>query len=580
MEKRWSYRPTPSSEQVERLSRAIHVNETLACLLIQRGITTFDDAKDFFRPSLDDLHDPFQMCGMHEAVQRMTVAMQEKREKILIYGDYDVDGTTAVSLVYSFLRNLHPDIDYYIPDRKQEGYGISDQGIAYALERGVTLIITLDCGTKDLEKIKKARRQGIDFIVCDHHEPGDQLPEAVAVLNPKRADCPYPFVELSGCGIGFKLLSAYCVRHGVPLQALYRYLDMLAISIAADIVPITGENRILAHWGMRKMLEDPCLGIRKLLAAAGHFPDERSGQYTLNISNVVFVVAPRLNAAGRMAHARLVVELLTATDEQEAERIANLLELRNTERRDYDTQQTQQAMDMIAEEEDITEETNTTVLYHEAWHKGVVGIMASRCVEKYYRPTVILTKSNGSLTGSARSVDGFDLHAALNECADLLEKFGGHQQAAGLTLSPDKLDQFRLRFEEIVTRRLTPEQKIPLFEIDCELNFADITPKFWRVLKQFAPFGPGNMNPLFVTRQVVDAGCVPVGAKIVPPPHLRFRVQQQDSPVMEGIGFGLAHYYPRIADGEPFQLCYTLEENHFRGQTRLQLQVKDVKFDD
>ena len=575
MESRWLLKDLPDAPQVRLLAGALNVDDTLAGLLVQRGVTSFDQARNFFRPQLDALPDPFCMRDMEVAVARLNTA-QERSEQILIYGDYDVDGTTAVALVTGFLRRFFPAVDYYLPDRHREGYGLSQAGVDHAVATGATLLITLDCGIKAVDNVAYARRQGVDVIICDHHEPGAVLPDAVAILDPKRHDCPYPHSNLSGCGVGFKLMWAYCLHHQVPTEALLPSLDLVAVSIAADLVPIVGENRILAYYGLQQLCRQPRPGLRALLEVAGLEPQE-DGTYNLDISKVVFVIGPRLNAAGRVAHARTAVELLLAQTDDEARPAARQLQALNETRRGHDQSNTHHALRMIADDPALRD-APATVLFHADWHQGVAGIVASRCLGSYYRPTVILTQGDdGALTGSARSVENFDLYAAVASCADLLDRFGGHTQAAGLRLAPDKLVDFRTRFNAVVAATLLPEQSVRQIDVDCELTLSHISGRFFRVLRQFGPFGPGNMQPHFVARGLTDAGCAPVG-RAEPPAHLRICVRQHNGPVIKGIGFGLAHHYPRIAAGEPFDLCFTLEEESFRGQKTVRLNVKDVRF--
>ncbi|WP_247237502.1 single-stranded-DNA-specific exonuclease RecJ [Telluribacter sp. SYSU D00476] len=567
-EKRWIVRSELTPEQVQTahdLAQAISINPFLSTLLVQRGITDFDSARDFFRPELSHLHDPFLMQDMDLAVERLCEAMANG-EKILVYGDYDVDGTTSVALFYGFLRKIYDKLDYYIPDRYAEGYGVSWQGIDWAEENGFTLIVTLDCGIKSIDKVEEAKKRGIDFIICDHHRPGSELPPAVAVLDPKREDCLYPYKELTGCGVGFKLLQAFCLQNGQELDMLYEYLDLVVVSIAADIVPITGENRVLAYYGLQRLNSNPCTGVRALIQVAG-FTTE------LDITKVVFGLGPRINAAGRIKHAKEAVRLLLCDDEEEASTFAFEINKHNTERRTFDTSITEEALTMIQQDGWLSQ-ANSTVLFKQDWHKGVVGIVASRCIEHFHRPTIILTHSNGKATGSARSVPGFDVYEAIEECADLLEQFGGHTFAAGLTLPVENVDAFRLKFEEIVTSRIQPEQLIPMIDIDLELDLKDINWKFYNVLRQMAPFGPGNMLPVFVSRDVHVAG----RPTIMKSKHIKFDVYQGDSPAFTAIGFSMAHLYPDLMSGKPFSICYQLEENNFRGNKSLQICLKDVKF--
>lgn len=578
MEKRWVFIPKPNPEQVESLAAAVNINTSLAALLVQRGIRDFDRAKAFFRPELTHLHSPFLMKDMDKAVNRIVQAI-ENEQKILIFGDYDVDGTTAVSLVYSFLQEFYPhNIDYYIPDRYTEGYGVSYQGIDWAAEHGFSLIIALDCGVKSVAHVAYAQEKNVDFIICDHHLPDKVLPAAVAVLDPKRADCQYPYKELSGCGVGFKLMQAFCEQMQIPQERLYPYLDLVVVSIASDIVPITGENRVLAFWGLKQVCTAPRVGLKALLDVAGFSPSELTGRYDLQISHLVFGVGPRINAAGRIAHAKAAVKLLLEKNELKAAEFAKNINLRNDERRDFDSNITQEALEMI-ETDPFLQTAKSSVLFRPDWHKGVVGIVASRCIEKYYRPTIILTESNNKATGSARSVEGFDVYEAISACADLLEQYGGHTHAAGLTMPLQNVEKFRQRFEQEVTARITPAQLVPQIEIDGVLMLNQITPKFYNIIKQMSPFGPANMQPVFVSENVVDTGYSRVlEGKNGKYEHLKLSVRQADGTTANGIAFGMAEFYPKISEGQPFKLCYTIEENNFRGNVSLQLMVKDIQF--
>ncbi len=487
MEKRWVYGSIPPSDHITEFGKILNLNPYLTTILLQRGICDFDSAKKFFRPSLDQLHDPFLMKDMNEAVNRLKSAI-DSNEKILIYGDYDVDGTTAVSLVFSYLRSFYPACDFYIPDRYTEGYGVSEAGIKWAEQNGFTLIIALDLGIKAADMVTLAGIKGIDFIICDHHLPGREIPNAVAVLDPKREDCDYPFKELSGCGLGFKLLQAFAKKYR-DQEELYDYLDLVAVSIASDIVPINGENRILAHFGLLKLNKNPRPGLKALKEIAAIKND-------LDVSGVVFTLGPRINAAGRVAHARASVELLTSKTEEDATALAEKVNIKNDLRREYDLSITEEAIAMIESDEGLRS-AKSTVLFKDTWHKGVIGIVAARCVEKYYRPTVILTESNDKITGSARSVKDFDLYKAIHECSDLLEKFGGHKYAAGLTLDRRNLTLFKNRFEEVVSLSITEEMRIPVVEVDLVIPLDVINAKFLNILKQMAPFGPENQKPVF-----------------------------------------------------------------------------------
>jgi single-stranded-DNA-specific exonuclease len=565
MEKRWVLQEPASDEEIQQLSAAINVNPALANLLIQRGITTYDEARAFFRPSLKMLHDPYLMKDMDHAVHRLLLAM-ERQEKILIYGDYDVDGTTSVALAYGFLSSIYEHIDYYIPDRYKEGYGISEEGIRYASENDFSLIISLDCGIRAVDLVNEARKQNIDFIICDHHRPGEQLPPAHAILNPKQVGCPYPFKELCGCGVGFKLLHGLCVKTKKYQKELVTWLDLVAVAIAADIVPISGENRILSYFGLIRLNESPRPGLKALANLAGLRSE-------IHIDNIVFGFAPRINAAGRMEHAKAAVQLLLADNEESAVKLANELNIQNTERRGYDTSMTQEALEMIAQDEALRD-AKTTVLYKEDWHKGVVGIVASRCIEKYYRPTIILTESHNKASGSARSVDGFDVYSAIEECSDLLEQFGGHKYAAGLTMPIENIPLFQKKFEEAVSRRITEDQLTPLVSIDVKIELADINQKFYGIIKQMAPFGPGNMRPVFVSENLITYGY----PQILKEQHLKFSLRQEGKDkVYNAIGFGMAHLYETVLNGKPFKMAYTIDENHYNGKTTLQLMIKDIK---
>lgn len=565
MEKRWIIKEKPEDKVVQQLSSEINVRPALATLLVQRGITTYDQAKSFFRPSLKQLHNPFLMKDMDHAVNRLVLAMK-REEKILVYGDYDVDGTTSVALVYGFLQQIYPHLDFYIPDRYSEGYGVSEKGIQYAVEQGCTLIIALDCGIRAVNLISQARGQGIDFIICDHHRPGDQLPPAHAILNPKQKGCSYPYQELCGCGVGFKLLQGFCQQISKYSTELYQQIDLLAVAIAADIVPMTGENRILSYFGLKKLNESPRPGLKALAHLAGLHAE-------ITIENVVFGFAPRINAAGRMKHAHAAVALLLAENEEKGLQLADGLNLHNTERRNFDSSITREALDMIESEHSL-KDAKSTVLFKNDWHKGVVGIVASRCIEKYYRPTIILTESNQRATGSARSVEGFDVYEAISACADLLEQFGGHTHAAGLTLAIENIPLFQKRFEEVVSSRITEEQLIPQLMIDADISLPEITKRFYKVIQQMGPFGPGNMRPVFVSENLRVNG----SPQIMKDKHLKFYVRQAGAATeLCAVGFGMADLYDLVKGGVSFRMAYTIEENHFNGNTALQLMVKDIK---
>jgi single-stranded-DNA-specific exonuclease len=570
MDKYWKIKENGLRTDVDKLVYELNINHVLANLLVQRGIFTFDAARDFFRPEMKNLHDPFLMKDMEAAVNRLNEAISAN-QKILVYGDYDVDGTTSVALTYSFIRKRYSNIDYYIPDRYSEGYGVSFKGIDYASDHQVSLIIALDCGIKAMEKVSYAKSKGIDFIICDHHTPGDSLPEAIAVLDPKRSDCQYPFPDLSGCGVGFKLLQAFSIRNNIPSDELLEYIDLLAVSIASDIVPITGENRILTHFGLKKLEENPCIGLKAIKCVAG-VEDK-----PLSVEDIVFRIGPRINAAGRMESGKQAVDLLISGNADEAFLLCDKINTHNQTRRNIDKNITEEA---IKEIKTFNKKYKySTVLYNPDWHKGVVGIVASRLIESYYRPTIVLTESNGFATGSARSVDGFDLYEAINECSSLLESFGGHMYAAGLTLKKDNVQKLRDRFEEVVSERIAPEQLVPQIEIDGELNFADITPKFYRILKQFEPFGPGNLNPVFFAENVADNG---QGKRVgTSGEHLKMNLIQEENPFddMPAIAFGQGAKFEKITGGNTFDIAYSIAENYFRGETKLQLNIKDIKTD-
>jgi len=546
------------------LQQSLQIDHRLAVILTQRGVTNFEEARLFFRPQLSHLHDPFLMKDMDKAIARIEKAIAGK-ENILIYGDYDVDGTTSVALAYGFLKNYHSKIDFYIPDRYKEGYGVSIQGIDYAASHGFSLIIALDCGIKAVDKIAYAASRGIDFIICDHHLPGENIPKAAAVLDPKRQDCNYPYKELSGCGIGFKLIQAFAQQRNIPFEKVSCYLDLVVVSIASDIVPITGENRVLAHFGLQKLNNDPCTGLRALMDLSG-----KREQYT--ISDVVFTIGPRINAAGRIDDAKHAVRLLISEDQAEARDKGLLINLKNTERKEFDTSITQEALAMIDADPALINR-KTTVVFNESWHKGVIGIVASRLTEKYYRPTIVLTQSNGHAAGSARSVLGFDLYEALSCCSDLLEQFGGHKYAAGLTIKTENIPAFQQRFEEVVAASIPDELLVQEISIDVRLKLEHITPKFIRILNQFAPFGPQNMTPVFLSSNVYTYG----SASIVGNNHLKMTVQQENSLVFECIGFGLGDYLPLVKKGLPFDICYSIEENVWKEKRTIQLNVKGIR---
>ncbi len=563
---RWTLLPKPEQDAVRDLSNVIRVSPLIASLLLQRGIRTYEDALRFFRPELSHLHDPFLMKDMDRAVSRIEKALREG-QNLLVYGDYDVDCTTAVALVSSYLLERYPNVATYIPDRYSEGYGVSFAGIDFAHDNDVDLIIALDCGIKAIDKVAYAKEKGIDFIICDHHRPGDQLPEAVAVLDPKRSDCTYPYDELCGCGIGFKLIQAMEEKAGRPVEGILHYLDLVATAIAADIVPITGENRVLTFYGLKVINQKRRPGIRAILNTVK--------KSELNVTDVVFIIAPRINAAGRMEHGRYAVALLTETDHAKAEEMAGAIERFNTERRTLDQEITEEALVQIRENKE--ENRCTSVVFKESWHKGVIGIVASRLTETYYRPTLVFTRSGDKLAASARSVRGFDLYDALEACKDHLEQFGGHKYAAGLTLTEDQYEDFKARFEEVVSSTISPEMLRPEIRIDAEIGLEEITPKFMRILKQFEPFGPGNMKPVFLTHHLRDSGYAKgVGED---EKHLKLAVQQGRSNPVQAIGFGLGDKLPLVKDGGRFSAVYSLEENHWNGQVSLQLKIRDIRPD-
>ena len=557
------------AEKVNRLAAEIGIDRVLAELLVKRGVETFEQARAFFRPSLSNLHDPFLMKDMDLAVERLHKAVTEG-EKILIYGDYDVDGTTAVALVYSYLKRFTSSIDFYIPDRYDEGYGVSVKGIDWAAENGFTLIITLDCGIKAIEKTLHAKEKGIDMIICDHHLPEDRIPPAVAVLDPKREDCNYPFDDLSGCGVGFKLMQAYAQFRDISFDTLEPFLDLLVVSISSDLVTMVGENRVLAYYGLKVLNENPGKGLLAMIELSNLEPGH------ITIDDIVFKIGPRINAAGRMESGRLAVELLTATESDKAKMIGEQINNNNNERKSIDREITQEALEMVQSGQCLASE-NVTIVYNPNWNKGVVGIVASRLVEAFYKPTVVLTKSNGFVTGSARSVAGFDLYESIESCADLLENFGGHVYAAGLTLKEENLTEFSARMNKFVAGKINADMLTPIVEIDEKLDFSQITPKFFRILKQFQPFGPGNGNPVFITENVYDVGNGrKVGAGGV---HLKLDLIQEDQPYHQiaAIAFNMADYYDYIKSGNPLDVCYSIVENYYRGNSTLQIRVRDLR---
>ena len=566
-QKIWKLKVKPDEQKVYKLSKELGVSKAICELLVSREIDTFEKAKTFFRPQLSMLHDPFLMKDMDKAVNRMIAAVTSK-ERIRVYGDYDVDGTTSVSLMYSFLKSQNAYCDYYIPDRYLEGYGISYAGIDDALEKGITLMITLDCGVKAVEKIAYAQTKGLDIIICDHHRPGEILPNAYAVLDPKRSDCEYPFKELCGCGVGFKLMQAYLKLQGLDEKIAFDYLDLLAVAIGADIVPIVGENRVLAFYGLKLLNEKPRPGMQALIKE-----HKRVGEMT--ISDVVFTIAPRINAAGRMKHAHNAVSLLIEKNKFQAVKTANEIEEYNNDRRAHDQQIAKEALLQIIENKE--EYKSSTVVFDPNWHKGVIGIVASRLIETYYRPTVVFTKTKNYLTASVRSVKGFDVYEALEACKEHINQFGGHMYAAGLTLKEENYEAFKMAFEKVVSETITKEQKVEVLDLDAELDFADITDGFYNILKQFEPFGPENMAPLFFTKNVMDRGYSrAVGSENE---HLKLHMctEKERLSEMNGIAFKLGSYSEYVSKGLAFDICYAIQENVWKGKITLQLNVKDIK---
>ncbi|WP_293298270.1 single-stranded-DNA-specific exonuclease RecJ [Allomuricauda sp.] len=561
---RWTVKPKPEQKSIDNLSEALGVDDLVAQLLIQRGVTNYEEAKSFFRPELTHLHDPFLMKGMQKAVERIEQAFANG-ENILVYGDYDVDGTTSVALMSSYLQETYPNVATYIPDRYAEGYGISFKGIDFAADNDIGLMIALDCGIKAIEQIAYAKDKGIDVIVCDHHRPGKDLPEAVAILDPKQEDCAYPYKELCGCGVGFKLIQALADQQGKTIDDILLYLDLVATAIAADIVPITGENRVLAYYGLMVINENPRTGIKALI--------DQTKKRELTITDVVFILAPRINAAGRMKHGQHAVELLTETNFLQAQRFASEIESFNTERRSLDQEITQEALVQIQENQE--EDKFTSVVYNENWHKGVIGIVASRLTETYYRPTLVFTKSGDKLAASARSVKGFDIYNALEGCSDCLEQFGGHMYAAGLTLLEEQYELFKKQFEKVVSESIDPKLLQPEISIDAKISMHQITPKLMRILKQFAPFGPGNMAPVFMAEGLKDTGHargVGQGEK-----HLKCSLYQPGSNPIGAIGFNLGNKLTRVKSIKPFDAVFSLDENEWNGTVSLQLKLRDIR---
>jgi len=560
---RWNLKPKPNSEKVKSLQNSLNVDELTATLLVQRGIENFEEARQFFRPKLEDLHDPYLMKDMDKAVIRIEKAI-ENHERILVFGDYDVDGTTAVSLVSSYLKSFYPNVDTYIPDRYDEGYGISYKGIDYAEDNEISLIIALDCGIKSIDHIAYANAKNIDFVICDHHRPGNSLPEAVAILDPKRQDCDYPYDELCGCGIGFKLIQALGQNRNQTIEDLIPYLDLVATAIGADIVPITGENRILAKFGLKVINSNPRPGFKAMT--------QNLKKKELTITDVVFIIAPRINAAGRIKHGNYAVQLLTEFGLEEAEAFAQEIETFNADRKELDKQITIEALSQIIENKE--EKRFSTVVYQEDWHKGVIGIVASRLIETYYRPTLVFTKSGDKLAASARSVKDFDVYNALEACSDYLEQFGGHMYAAGLTLKEDQFENFKNQFEKVVSETIAEELLIPEILIDAEINLADINEKFIRILKQFEPFGPMNMTPIFLTKNLIDTG---YGKKIgKDDEHLKLFVKQGNSEGIGAIGFKIGDKLDLVANRQLFQAVYSIDENEYNGNVSLQMRLRDI----
>ena len=563
MEYRWRAKPLPNQEQVLQLSESIRVNPYISTILVQRGIDTYEKAEKFFRPKLEDLHNPFEMKDMDVAIKRIQTAVTNQ-EGILVYGDYDVDGTTAVSIVYSYFKSFNQNIEYYIPDRYKEGYGISRAGLEYAAEKGFTLVITLDCGIRSNELVDYGNSLGLEMIICDHHLPGVTLPKAAAILNPKRRDCTYPYKELSGAGIGFKLIQAYNEKQGMPTEMVYDYLDMVAVSIASDLVDIRGENRVLSFYGLKKLNENPSIGLQTLLDDC-----PKKEQYT--ISDIIFGIGPRINAAGRIADAKAAVKVLIEKDYNTAKKYAKVLSERNHERKELDSDITRDAVDMVQNSPRLMSKYSM-VLQGEGWSKGVIGIVASRMVEQFYKPTIVFSLNDGMLTGSARSIKTFDIHEAIGACGELVEQFGGHKYAAGLSIKVENFDAFADKFEAIVRESVTADDLVPVVEYDMEMETSMITPGMMKILKQLSPFGPGNSIPVFRSNNLKANQT----AKILKDRHLKMQVQTPNGP-MDSIGFGLAEHWPSVTDAQIFHACYCIEENTYNGRTNLQLRLQDIK---
>ncbi|HIR73647.1 MAG TPA: single-stranded-DNA-specific exonuclease RecJ [Candidatus Coprenecus pullicola] len=568
IEKKWIVKEQGNPAAVRALSAELGIDQVLANLLVQRNITTADRAREFFKPDLSKLHDPFLMKDMDKAVERLEKAISSE-EKVLIYGDYDVDGTTAVALMYTFIRNFNPNVEYYIPDRYDEGYGISYKGIDWGHENGYSLIIALDCGIKAVEKIAYAKSLGMDMIICDHHLPDEELPPAVAILDPKRPDCSYPFDDLSGCGVGFKLIQAYAMRKSIPFAWVESFLDLVAVSIAADLVSMTGENRILAYYGLERLNQSPRKGLQSIIRLSG------LENHKISVDDIVFKIGPRINAAGRMESGRTAVHLLVSRNDEEAQSIGKIIDLHNKERKSVDKQITKAAIESVMNDSSFRER-KSTVVFDPKWNKGVVAIVASRLVEAFYRPTIVLTESNGLITGSARSIAGFDLYEAIKECSEYLENYGGHMYAAGLTLKKENLIPFEDKFEKVVAEKITEDILTPVVQIDTYLDFKQITPKFFRILKQFQPFGPGNQSPVFITENVYDNG----NGRLVGSGngHMKLELIQEDEPYryISAIAFNRAEHFEHLHAGNPVDICYSIAENYYRGIANIQLRVKDI----
>ena len=564
MEIRWKAKPLPNSEIVAKLSAEINVSEAIATILVQRGIDTFEKAKAYFRPQMSDLHDPFLLKDMDLAYVRIKNAVYHG-EKMMVYGDYDVDGTTAVSIVYSYFVTLNPHIEYYIPDRYKEGYGISKMGIDYAHENGISLIIALDCGIRSNELVDYANTLGIDFIICDHHLPGETLPNAHAILNPKRRDCTYPYKELSGAGIGFKLVQGYSKKEGFPEDKILEYIDLVAVSIASDMVDMQGENRVLAYFGLKKLNENPSAGLQSLIEVG---PKKKK----YSIQDIIFGIGPKINAAGRISDATAAVRVLIAKEYTSARQLTRVLNERNTERKELDNDITKNAVDMVEGTVGMSER-KSIVIRGEAWHKGVIGIVASRMVEQFYKPTIVFSQNDGMLTGSARSVKNFDIHEAITECSQWVEQFGGHKYAAGLSIKAENFDAFSEQFESVVVRDIQEASLLPEVEYDLDISLEMLTPKFLDLINQMSPFGPGNPLPIFHSKELRSNN----SPRVLKDRHLKLQISQNSRHYFDGIGFGLSEHLPVVSNGEIFDACYCIEENDFNGQIKLQLRLKDLK---